>query len=71
MVTLEDQDRLGRLFDMMSSGLTAARFPGKSLAARPRTCLLCKEPAHALQPQPPSQRGRAHGEIGHILKDLY
>ena len=47
MVTLEDQDRLGRLFDIDVIRPDGSKVSREELGRPSRTCLLCKEPAHA------------------------
>ena len=70
MVTLEDQDRLGRLFDIDVIRPDGTKVSREDLGEAPRTCLLCGEPAHACS------RSRRHSvpeltaEITNILKDL-
>lgn len=70
MVTLEDQDRLGRLFDIDVLRPDGTKVSREELGQAPRTCLLCGEPAHVCS------RSRRHSvpeltaEIGKILKNL-
>ncbi len=70
MVTLEDRERLGRLFDIDVIRPDGSKVSREDLGQAPRTCLLCGEPAHVCS------RSRRHSipeltaEIGTILKEL-
>lgn len=46
MVAIEDQDRIGRLFDIDVLRQDGTKVSREDLGAAPRTCLLCGEPAH-------------------------
>lgn len=46
MVSLEDQDRTGRLFDIDVLRSDGTKVSREDMGAAPRTCLLCSEPAH-------------------------
>lgn len=67
MITLEDQDRLGRLFDIDVLAPDGRKLSREELSYTPRRCLLCGEPAHACS------RSRRHSvaelvaEINRIL----
>lgn len=54
MIALEDQDELGRLFDIDVLRLDGTKVSREELGLAARSCLLCKEPAHACS------RSRAH-----------
>ena len=71
MVTLEDQDRLGRLFDIDVIRPDGSKVSREELGRPSRTCLLCKEPAHACSRSRRHSVAELTAEIGHILKDLY
>lgn len=68
MITLEDADRLGRLFDIDVLRADGTKVSREELGYPARRCLLCDEPAHACS------RSRKHSveelteEINRILK---
>ena len=70
MVSLEDQDRVGRLFDIDVLRTDGSKVSREDLGFAPRTCLLCSQPAHVCS------RSRRHSvkeltdEITSILKSL-
>ena len=70
MVSLEDQDRIGRLFDIDVLRPDACKVSREDLGFSPRTCLLCGQPAHVCS------RSRSHSvaeltaEISQILNKL-
>lgn len=70
MVSLEDQDRLGRLFDIDVLRPDGSKVSREDMGSAPRTCLLCGQPAHVCS------RSRRHSveeltaEIGKILSGL-
>ena len=70
MVSLEDQDRLGRLFDIDVLRQDGSKVSREDLGCAPRTCLLCQKPAHVCS------RSRAHSvpeltaEISRILSEI-
>lgn len=47
MIPIEDQDRLGRLFDIDVLRLDGTKVSREELGLPARRCLLCDEPAHA------------------------
>lgn len=47
MITLEDQDELGRLFDIDVLRLDGTKVSREELGLDARRCLLCDNPAHA------------------------
>lgn len=47
MISLEDQDRLGRLFDIDVLRTDGTKVSREELGYPPRRCLMCEEPAHA------------------------
>lgn len=55
MAAAEDQDRLGRLFDIDVIRLDGTKVSREELGLPPRTCLLCGRPAHQCS------RSRSHG----------
>ena len=69
MISLEDQDRLGRLLDIDVLRPDGTKVSREDLGYPARRCLLCNEPAHACS------RSRRHSveelvtEIQKILKD--
>lgn len=70
MITLEDQDRIGRLFDIDVLRADGSKVSREELGFAPRTCLICEQPAHVCS------RSRRHTvaeltlEIEHILESL-
>ena len=62
MVSLEDQDRLGRLFD-----IDVLRPDGSKVS---RTCLLCGQPAHVCSRSRRHSVAELTAEIGKILSGL-
>lgn len=70
MISLEDQDRLGRLFDIDVLNTDGVKISREELGFPSRTCLLCDEPAHVCS------RSRRHSvpelvaEINRILSTL-
>lgn len=70
MIALEDQDRLGRLFDIDVLRADGTKVSREELGFAPRRCLLCGQPAHVCS------RSRAHSvaelteEITRILEPL-
>ncbi len=70
MITLEDQDRLGRLFDIDVLRTDGTKVSREELGFSPRRCLLCDQPAHVCS------RSRSHSvaelvaEINRILKTV-
>ena len=46
MIAIEDQDRLGRLFDIDVLRTDGTKVSREELGFEPRRCLLCSEPAH-------------------------
>ena len=54
MVSIEDQDRLGRLFDIDVIGENGLKLSREEFGLPPRLCLLCGRPAHECS------RSRAH-----------
>lgn len=70
MVSLEDQDRIGRLFDIDVLRTDGSKVSREDLGLAPRCCLLCSQPAHVCS------RSRRHSvkeltaEIESILKAL-
>ncbi len=70
MVSLEDADRTGRLFDIDVLRTDGSKVSREDLGFPPRTCLLCSQPAHVCS------RSRSHSvaeltaEIGRILNTL-
>lgn len=69
MIPIEDQDQLGRLFDIDVLRLDGTKVSREELDLPARRCLLCDEPAHACS------RSRRHSvaelvaEITKILED--
>ncbi len=55
MIRLENQDRLGRLFDIDVLRINGMKVSREELGFEPRPCLLCGEPAHVCS------RSRRHG----------
>lgn len=47
MVTLEEQDALGRLFDIDVLDANGRQMSRTDIDAAPRRCLICESPAHA------------------------
>lgn len=70
MVSLEDADRIGRLFDIDVLRTDGSKVSREDLGFPPRTCLLCSQPAHVCS------RSRSHSvaeltaEIRQILNAL-
>ena len=70
MITLEDQDRIGRLFDIDVLRADGSKVSREELGFAPRTCLICEQPAHVCS------RSRSHSvaeltaEISQILNKL-
>lgn len=68
MIGIEDQDRLGRLFDLDVLAVDGTKISREDLKEAPRTCLLCGKPAHICS------RSRSHSvkeltcEIKRILE---
>lgn len=54
MVSIEDQDRLGRLFDIDVLGVDGMKLSREEFGLPPRLCLICNRPAHECS------RSRAH-----------
>ena len=54
MVTIEDQDRLGRLFDIDVLDTDGRKLSREEFGLTPRLCLICDRPAHECS------RSRAH-----------
>lgn len=71
MVTLEEQDMLGRLFDIDVLDANGRQMGRSDIGAQPRRCLLCAAPAHACA------RSRQHSveeltdEIQRILRAAF
>lgn len=69
MISLEDQDRLGRLLDIDVLRVDGSKVSREELGYPARRCLLCDEPAHACS------RSRRHSieelvqEISRILNE--
>ena len=68
MISIEDKDRIGRLFDIDVLNTDGAKISREDLNEVPRTCLLCGRPAHICS------RSRSHSvkeltcEIDRILQ---
>ncbi len=68
MIILEDQDALGRLFDIDVLNVEGVKISREELGQPPRRCLICEEPAHACS------RSRRHtveeltAKVNEILK---
>ena len=71
MISIEDQDRLGRLFDLDVLAGNGTKISREDLKESPRTCLLCGKPAHICS------RSRSHSvkeltcEIQRILEQEF
>lgn len=70
MVSLEDEDRLGRLFDIDVIRQDGTKVSREDLGKAPRTCLLCSQPAHACSRSRRHSVAELTAEIETILKEL-
>ena len=70
MVSLEDQDRLGRLFDIDVLRPDGSKVSREDMGSAPRTCLLCGQPAHVCSRSRRHSVAELTAEIGKILSGL-
>lgn len=68
MIPLEDQDRLGRLFDIDVLSPDGQKVSREELSYAPRRCLLCSEPAHVCSRSRRHSVGELSAEISRILE---
>lgn len=70
MVSLEDADRTGRLFDIDVLRTDGSKVSREDLGFPPRTCLLCSQPAHVCSRSRNHSVAELTAEIGRILNTL-
>ena len=70
MVSLEDQDRLGRLFDIDVLRPDGSKVSREDMGSASRTCLLCGQPAHVCSRSRRHSVAELTAEIGKILSGL-
>lgn len=70
MVSLEDQDRIGRLFDIDVLRPDGSKVSREDMGSAPRTCLLCGQPAHVCSRSRRHSVAELTAEIGKILSGL-
>lgn len=70
MVSLEDQDRLGRLFDIDVLRPDGSKVSREDMGSAPRTCLLCGQPAHVCSRSRRHSVAELTAEIGKVLSGL-
>lgn len=70
MVSLEDQDRVGRLFDIDVLRTDGSKVSREDLGFSPRTCLLCGQPAHVCSRSRSHSVAQLTAEIESILKTI-
>lgn len=67
MIELEDQDRLGRLFDIDVLRVDGSKVSREELGFSSRRCLLCGEPAHVCSRSRRHSVAELTAEIARIL----
>lgn len=70
MVSLEDQDRVGRIFDIDVLRTDGSKVSREDLGFSPRSCLLCSQPAHVCSRSRRHSVAELTAEIESILKTL-
>lgn len=71
LVPIEDQDRLGRLFDIDVIKTDKTKVSREDLGLPPRTCLLCESPAHVCSRSRTHSVAQLTAEITDILNREY